>query len=130
MLYVYTPSQKFDTIRIFVLRDTVNSTNKAAINLATSPNPRSSALECFLHSRVHLEIREKFCQQSHRESRQDSRQDSWREFLRQKVSPRVSDRIICMTPGETLSDTRFFTREITNIQRTNEKLYQFFYFLR
>ena len=28
------------------------------------------------------------------------------------LSPRLSDRIICMTPGETLSETRFFTRDI------------------
>ena len=31
-----------------------------------------------------------------------------RQQFRQKVSPKVSDRIICMTPGETLSETRFF----------------------
>ena len=52
----------------------------------------------------------------------DSRRDSWWDFLARKVLPtvwpwvlprvsaRVSDRIICMTPGETLSETRFFTR--------------------
>ena len=40
----------------------------------------------------------------------DSRRDPWRDFSRQKVSPRVSDRIICMTPDETLSETRFFLR--------------------
>ena len=49
--------------------------------------------------------------------------DSRRDFLARKisrtvspkvssrVSPRVSDRIICITPGETLSKTRFSTRE-------------------
>ena len=40
-----------------------------------------------------------------------------KDFSRQKVSPRVSlkvlDWIICMTPGETLSETRFFTRLTT-----------------
>ena len=45
------------------------------------------------------------------ESRRESR---WRDFLRQKFSPRVSDRIICMTLGETLSETRFFTPVIIN----------------
>ena len=42
--------------------------------------------------------------------------NSWRDFFARKVSPRVSprvsDRIISMTPGETLSETRFFTQEI------------------
>ena len=36
-----------------------------------------------------------------------------RQNVSSRVSPRVSDRIICMTPGETLSETRFFTREST-----------------
>ena len=78
---------------------------------------RSETLgETFWHEKSRQQSRQK----SHRESRQDSRQDSWQDsqpdcwqdFLRQKVSPRVSprvsDRIICMTPGETLSETRFF----------------------
>ena len=44
--------------------------------------------------------------------REKSRRDCWRDFLRQQVSPRVSDRIIFMSPGETLSETRFFTRVV------------------
>ena len=47
---------------------------------------------------------EKSCQ----DSRWDLWWDCWRNFSRQKVSPRVSNRIICMTPDETLSETRFF----------------------
>ena len=34
----------------------------------------------------------------------DPRWDSWRDFLARKVS----DQIVCMTPSETLSETRFF----------------------
>ena len=41
--------------------------------------------------------REKSCQRSRQTSHPVSRQDSWR----------VSDRVICMTPSETLSETRF-----------------------
>ena len=62
--------------------------------------------------------REKSRQESRRKSRQESCQDplrdSCRDFSRQRVSsivlPRFSDRILCMTLGETLSETRFFTR--------------------
>ena len=41
--------------------------------------------------------------------------NSQRDFSRQKVSQRVSDRIICMTPGETVSETCFFTRAVKTL---------------
>ena len=64
--------------------------------------------------------RQQYRQKSHRESWRESRQDlwpgsrryCWRDFSRQRVSPRVSNRIICMTLGETLSETRFCTLEL------------------
>ena len=43
--------------------------------------------------------------------------ESRRDFSRQRVSPRVSDWIVCMTPGETLSETRFSTR----VRNRNDK---------
>ena len=56
--------------------------------------------------------RQQYRQKSHRESWRESRQDLWPGFSRQRVSPRVSNRIICMTLGETLSETRFCTLEL------------------
>ena len=64
----------------------------------------------------------------------DSRRDPWRDFLARtvlstvwprvlpRVSARVSDRIVCMTPGEALSETRFFYAG--NYHATTEVKYQ------
>ena len=100
----------------------------------TTPNHRlttrvkkTSLGESLVGSHAYNPIRDSrrdFCQQSGREScwepcrdsQWDLWRDYWRDFSRQKVSPRVSarvsDRIICMTPGETLSETHFFTRAL------------------
>ena len=45
------------TTIIIIIINTVNSTSKAAMNMATSPNPRSSTLERFPHSRAYLGLR-------------------------------------------------------------------------
>ena len=67
---------------------------------------------------------EKSRQESCWDSLRDYWWDSWRDFSRQRVSlrvlPRVSGRILCMTLGETFSETRFFTWVATSFNRDHD----------
>ena len=87
------------------------------------PRKKTNLEESLARSHAYNPIRD-----FQQDSWQDSRPDCWQDFSRQKVSPRVSDRIIYMTPGETLSETRFFYAGDYSVNFIQYKLERIIYY--